>query len=363
MLLPNTYAMTLALLLLSAICWGAWANTFKKSGWRFELYYMDFSIGAVLAALVAAFTVGSMGTDLSVQDSFLIAAKRPIAIAFCSGVIFNLGNMFLLGATHVAGMAVVFPIGIGLAIIVGAIWNSFLLQTGKGLINLYLGCFLVFLAVIVAAVACSQIDRLRRKIAASKAAAEAAAKDSAATPGARRKINDSSAGTSSFPGVWLALAGGLLMGCFYPVMTMSVGGELGLSNPYSVALVFSAGILLSSFVFNLYFLNLPVRGEPLSFFTYFNGSVGQHVLGLLGGILWMTGACANFAAGSAQGEAGVGFAFSYAFGQGGAVIGLLSGLFIWKEFAEAAPATKRLFGIVALLLLAGLSRIAVFSLP
>lgn len=356
MLLPNTYAITLALLLLSAICWGAWANTFKKSGWRFELYYMDFSIGAVLAALVAAFTVGSMGTDLSVQDSFLIAAKRPIAIAFCSGVIFNLANMFLLGATHVAGMAVTFPIGFGLALIVGSIWNSFLLQT-TGTLNLFAGCAIVLGAVIIAAVAHGQIETRRRKIAAANAP-----HPEPAAPGRSRKAQ-APTGPSKFLGVWLALVSGLLMGCFYPVMTMSIGGDLGLSNPYAVALVFSAGILLSTLIFNLYFLNLPVRGEPLSFFAYFTGSSGQHALGLLGGILWMAGACANFAAGAAQGQAAAGLAFSYILGQGAALIGLLSGILIWKELADAFPASKRLLAVVAVLLIIGLSSIATSALP
>jgi glucose uptake protein len=356
MLLPNTYAVTLALLLLSAICWGAWASTFKKSGWRFELYYFDFSIGAVLAALIAAFSVGSMGPDLSVQDSFLIAAKRPIAIAFCSGVIFNLANMFLLGATHVAGMSVAFPIGLGLALIVGAIWNSFLLQT-TGALNLYAGCAVVLGAVIVAAVAHGQIETLRRKIAAANAPPP-----EPAAPGRSRKA-ETPTGPSKFLGVWLAIAGGILMGCFYPVMTMGVGGELDLSNPFAVALVFSAGILFSTFIFNLYFLNLPVAGQPLSFFSYFTGSFGQHALGLLGGILWMTGACANFAAGAAQGDAKVGLAFSFALGQGAALIGLLTGLLIWKEFADASPATKRLLALVAVLLSIGLSSIATSTLP
>ncbi|MCX6614077.1 MAG: multidrug DMT transporter permease, partial [Acidobacteria bacterium] len=143
---------------------------------------------------------------------------------------------------------------------------------------------------------------------------------------------------------------------------MSTEGELGISNPFAVTLLFSFGILLSTFIYNLYFMNLPVKGLPISFFAYFTGKLGQHGLGLLGGIIWMAGACANFAAAAAQGEAKAGPAVSYALGQGATFVSLLWGLLVWKEFAGASSAVSRLLVFMSLLFLAGLALVAIAPL-
>jgi len=124
MILPTTYATAMLLTILSMICWGSWANTFKLTkNWRFELFYFDFSFGVLLTALVAAFTLGSMGDDLSFSDNLLIAGKRQMAYALAAGLIFNLANMLLVAAISLAGLAVAFPVGIGLALVIGVIWN------------------------------------------------------------------------------------------------------------------------------------------------------------------------------------------------------------------------------------------------
>lgn len=354
----------MALLVLSMLCWGSWANTLKKSLWRFELYYIDFCLGALLAALIAAFTVGSMGTDLSVQDSFLLVSKRPILFAFAAGCIFNLANMLIVAAIEVAGMSVAFPIGIGLALIVGVIWNYIAQQVGNAFF-LFGGCILVLIAVVLSAVAYGMMEGIRRKEAAALAAAQAPPVEEmpkATAASARKKKVEEESGPGAMLGVGLALAGGLLMGTFYPIVGMSMEGELGFTNPFAVTLIFSIGMLVSTFIYNLYFMNLPVKGLPISFFAYFTGKLGQHGLGLLGGILWMTGACANFAAAAAQGEAKVGPAVSYAMGQGATFVSLMWGLFVWKEFAGATGGINRLLAIMSLLFLAGLALVALAPL-
>ena len=145
-------------------------------------------------------------------------------------------------------------------------------------------------------------------------------------------------------------------------MAMSMEGELGISNPFAVTLIFSIGILLSTFIYNLYFMNLPVRGLPISFFSYFTGTMGQHAMGLLGGMIWMIGACANFAAGAAQGEAKVGAVVSYALGHGAVFVSLICGLLLWKEFSGADGSIKRLLAIMSLLFLVGLGLAALAPL-
>lgn len=362
MLLPTTYAMTMALLMFSMLCWGSWANTLKMSRWRFELFYIDFSLGSVLAAVIAAFTVGSMGPDLSVSDTFLLVGKRQILFAFIAGCIFNLANMLLVAAIEIAGMSVAFPVGFGLAMVVGVIWSYAMQQLG----NIYMlvgGSILVVAAIVLAAMAHGIMEKSRRRAASLIAAAVAAAQgipDHSAQ--AKKKKQAEAFGPGIYRGVWLALAAGLLMGSFYPVISMSTDGELGISNPFAVALLFSFGILISTFVYNLYFMNLPVKGLPISFFAYFTGTLRQHGLGLLGGILWMAGTCANFAAGAAQGEAKAGLATTYALSQSATLLSLLWGLFIWKEFAEATTEAYRNLLFMSLLFLGGLALVAVAQL-
>src|ERR1700726_3808556 len=155
MILPATYNSALLLIILSMICWGSWANTFKLSGkWRFELFYYDYSLGVLLAAIVAAYTFGSMGADLSFSDNLLIALRRNMAYAGAAGVVFNLANMLLVAAISVAGMAVAFPIGIGLALVIGVVWNHLLNPQGSPIL-LFGGVALVLVAIIVDAFAYS----------------------------------------------------------------------------------------------------------------------------------------------------------------------------------------------------------------
>ena len=333
MILPTTYAVALLLLVLSMICWGSWANTFKLArNWRFELFYFDYAIGVVIAAVVAAFTFGSMGDNLSFLDNLSITGKRQIAMAFVAGGVFNLANMLLVAAISLAGMAVAFPVGIGLALVIGVVLNYIIQPAGNPLL-LFSGALLVVLAIAVDALAY---------------------RNHGATAGSTVK-------KFSMKGLIIALVSGVLMGCFYPLVAMSTAGEIGL-GPYTVAVIFSIGVLLSTLVFNMYFMNLPVQGEPVPLTAYFRGSVRNHVLGLLGGILWCCGAIMNFAAASAPPEVNVGPAISYGLGQGATMISALWGLLVWKEFKGANARVRMLLTIMLLLFAAGLGAISVAPL-
>ena len=333
MILPTTYAVALLLLVLSMLCWGSWANTFKLSrNWRFELFYFDYAIGVVIAAVVAAFTFGSMGENLSFLDNLSITGKRQIAMAFVAGGVFNLANMLLVAAISLSGMAVAFPVGIGLALVIGVVWN-YILQPAGNPILLFSGALLVVLAILVDALAY---------------------RNHGATAGSGAK-------GFSMKGLILSLVSGVLMGSFYPLVAMSTAGEIGL-GPYSVGVIFSIGVLLSTFVFNLYFMNLPVQGDPVPLTAYFRGTVRNHALGLLGGILWCAGAIMNFTAAAAPPEVNVGPAVSYALGQGATMISALWGLLVWKEFRGANARVRMLLTIMLILFAAGLGAISVAPL-
>jgi glucose uptake protein len=120
-------------------------------------------------------------------------------------------------------------------------------------------------------------------------------------------------------------------------------------QPYTAAFLFAVGVLVSTPFFNLFFMNLPVEGPPVSFGDYFRGTWKMHLLGLLGGMIWCTGAVANFVAASAPPSLNVGPAVSYAIGQGATLVSTLWGLLVWREFAGANRKTA--LHVIAMLIL------------
>lgn len=351
MILPHTYLATLMVIFLSTICWGSWANTQKMTGkWRFELFYFDYSFGVLITALVCAFTFGSLGYDgFSFMDDMLNAGKRFVAMGFAAGVVFNLANMLLVAAISVAGLAVAFPVGIGLALVIGVIWNYLIKPQGNPIL-LFVGCTLVLGAIVVDAAAYRGLEAIKQEKLARAGKAKSTRK------------------TVSLKGVFLSLISGVLMGSFYPLIVMGksnewggTAGENGL-GPYAIGLVFAIGVFVSTFVFNLFFMNLPVAGEPLEFVQYFDGRPKAHLLGWIGGAIWCAGAIANFVGSSAPEQVQVGPAISLALGQGATMVSALWGLVVWKEFAGADLRIKSLLAIMFVLFLTGLAMISVAPL-
>ncbi len=360
MILPTTYSVALLLAILSMICWGSWANTFKLSGkWRFELFYFDYATGVLIAAVIAAFTFGSMGNELSFSDNLLIAAKQKLAWALAAGIVFNLANMLLVAAISIAGMAVAFPVGIGLALVVGVVLNHALNPHGNPKF-LGVGVALVVLAIIVDAMAYAKHERSKRQLAPTPGSALASnlAASQSRSKTAPRIVP---AQKTSVKGIVISLVSGLLMGSFYPMVEMSKGEEVGL-GPYTVAFLFAVGVFLSTFVFNIYFMNLPVEGQPVSIGQYLRGTWKQHALGITGGLIWSTGAIANFVAASAPNEVHLGPAISYAIGQGATLISALWGLLVWHEFAGAIPRVRMLLALMLILFVAGLALVSIAPL-
>jgi glucose uptake protein len=329
MILPQTYNAALFLMILSMICWGCWANTYKMAGkWRFELYYFDFAAGLLIASIVLAYTLGSLGYDgFSFGDDMMHAGKRQWMLAFVGGAVFNLGNMLLLGAISVAGMAVAFPIGIGFALVVGIILDFLLKPAGNSTL-LLVGCLLVLIAAAADAYAYVLRGRIHHEDMAKKGKAKST----------RRP--------TKVKGVVLAVIGGMLIGCFFPLVQTAREGDIGL-GPYSIAVLFAAGVCVSTLIFNLFFMNLPVEGAPVELRDYLlKAGLKQHLLGFAGGALWCLGAVAAFAASNAPPEVHVGPATSYAMGQGGTLIAALCGLFLWKEFKGSDLKIKGLLAVM-----------------
>jgi len=334
MLLPQTYGAALSLIVLTMLCWGSWANTFKLAGkWRFELFYYDYSLGVLIAAAIYALTFGNLGHDgLAFSDDLMHSGSRQIFFGALGGVVFNLANMLLVAAISVAGLAVAFPVGIGLALVIGVIWNYALKPQGNPVL-LFTGAAIVVGAIILDALA-------YRALEAGKAQAA-------------RKVTGK--------GIVLSLVSGVLMGSFFPLVEIGKAGERGL-GPYAIGFVFAVGVFLSTFVFNLFFMNMPVEGPPVAMSGYFKGTGRQHLLGIVGGMIWATGTIANFAAASSPESVQVGPAISYAIGQGATMVSALWGLLVWNEFAGAGPRVRLLVVIMLILFVCGLGLVSVAPL-
>ena len=339
MTLPHSYGLVLMLTILTMICWGSWANVLKLAkGWRFELLYYDYSIGVALGAALAGLTFGTWGSDgLRFLDDLDHAGATNILCGFLGGVIFNLSNILVVGAISVAGMGVAFPIGVGLALVVGVIWNYIVNPQGNPLL-LFTGVALIVGAIVVDAIA-YRAHAVSRSTAGDQA--DAAAKRAA-----------------TWKGIRLSMVGGILMGTFYPLVEIGKTDPNGL-GPYAVGFVFGLGVLASVFVFNLYFMRFPIDGPRLRFGDYLRGNWWVHFLGIVGGLAWIAGSLSNFVAASAPRQLQVGPAISYAIGQGSTMVGALWGVLVWKEFAGGGPFVNRLLVLMFVLFVTGLGVVSI----
>jgi len=292
---PTTFAAALIMTILSTICWGSFANTFKVTkNYRFELYYWDYAAGIFLISLVLAFTMGSMrGGDTSFIANLHSAAPLNLAFAAIGGFIFNIANVLLIAGIEIVGLAIAFPISIGIALVEGVVL-SYALQPKGSAGLLAAGVIMAVLAVIMIGLAYGQLQ------------------------GANRTV--------SRKGVIVCVISGLLMGTFAPFVTRAMTANRPLT-PYTVAVFFTLGAVICCFFFNTYLMKRPLVGEAVGFSGYAAAPASYHVLGLLGGVVWGVGTVFNFVAASL-----VGVAISYAIGQASPMIAALWGVFVWREF-------------------------------
>lgn len=325
---PETYAIALLFMVISMLCWGSWANTVKLCpGYRFQLFYWDYVIGLILGSLAWGFTAGSLGqTGRSFLADLVHSDSRAIWLAVLGGVIFNVANLLLVAAIDIAGLAVAFPVGIGLALVVGAISSYILSPAGNPLI-LFGGIALVVTAIVLDAAAYRLREAKQQKM--------------------------------SGNGVILSLIAGLLMGCFYPFVSKAMSGT-DAPGPYATSLFFALGVGICALVANTLLMRHPLDGKEPVAITGYTSAPGQwHLWGILGGAIWCTGAVLNFVASRAH---VVGPAVSYSIGQGATMISACWGVFIWKEFATAPARSKTLLAWMFAFFLCGLTAVALAPL-
>jgi glucose uptake protein len=327
MFIIGSYTLAVVFCVITMLCWGSWANTQKLASdrWRFELFYWDYVIGIVLLSLLFGLTIGSAGEagrpffeDLGQAD------QASLQSALIGGVLFNAANILLVASIAIAGMSVAFPTGIGLALVIGVIVNYLDRPEGNATL-LFGGTALVALAILFNAYAYRRASKEEKNV--------------------------------STKGLLLAIVAGALMGLFYKYVANSMFSdftvpEAGKLSPYSAVFVFSIGILVSNLLFNTLLMRFPFVGEKVSFGQYFKGTKRDHLMGVVGGVIWCVGMSFSILASDQAGPA-----ISYGLGQGATIVAALWGIYIWKEFDGAPKGTQTILNVMLLCYLVGLGMI------
>ncbi|MHC4406859.1 MAG: GRP family sugar transporter [Planctomycetota bacterium] len=332
MFVLEDYGTAVAFCVITMLCWGSWANTQKLAGktWRFELFYWDYVFGVLLMALVFAFSMGSFGQGgRGFLEDLMQADASNLGLALAGGAVFNAANIMLVAAIAVAGMAVAFPIGIGIALVEGVLINYFLTSVKPNPVLLFTGVGFVTAAIILCALAYSRLPR------------------------------EGKGGT--FRGLILAVFCGILMGMFYylvkeampePDPKKYISLPAGKLSPYTAMILFSLGMLASQLVFNLAnIISWATRPEPPKP-DYLKARPREHLWGILGGMIWAVGMTLNIIAMAVAKPA-----ISYGLGQGATMVAAFWGVFIWREFRRAPPGTNLLIWLMFAGYIVGLSLI------
>jgi len=310
MFVVNSLPVAIVFCVVTMLGWGSWANTQKLAGkekWPFELYYWDYAIGVFLFGMVFAHTLGSWGgAGMGARENMHGADFRFAIPALISGAIFNLSNILLVVGIDAAGMAVAFPVGVGLALVIGTVESYIEAPKGNPML-LFAGVALIVFAMIMSAMAHRRLPHGGSK--------------------------------SPMRGVVFSAIAGCLMGFFYPQLMRSISPNFnsapiatGMLTPYVALVFFGVGVLASNVVWNTVFM----KAGHVTYADYFRGSAKLHAIGILGGVIWMVALSFNVLASSVAGPA-----ISYALGQGSTLVAALWGLLIWKEFRAAPAGTQK----------------------
>ena len=306
MFLPSSYTAALIIMLFGMFFWGAWPNSYKLTrNWRFELFYWDYAIGIFLTSIVIGLTLGTFfGNPPTYLMNIAGADRSAWLYAILAGALWNVGNILLVMGVALVGMAVAFPLSIGLALVCGVVGSYVVMPRGNPAV-LFAGVAMVFVAVILNSLAYRAKAVEQKKVVSKN-------------------------------GLVACVASGIFFSGFGPLVgkALSTPRPLG---PYGICSFFTFGALLTTVPMMMYIMRHPVEGTRLGLADYRKGTAKEHSAGLLGGFIWGLGTASTFV------PAGmVGIALAYAIGQANPLIAALFGVFIWQEF-KGAPAAHRYF--------------------
>ena len=333
MFIVNSYTLAIVLCVVTMLCWGSWGNTQKLAGktWRYELFYWDYVIGILVFSLIMGFTLGSIGEGgRSFVPDLMQVSSTSVLSAVAGGIVFNLSNILLSASTSLAGLSIAFPLGCGLALVLGVLNNYLFVGGDQGdPVLIFSGVALIVVALIFNGIASA------------------------------KKGGDNSNASSAKKGVILAIVAGVLMSTFFALVASAMDNTnfenpaAGKATPYTAFFLFAVGIFVSNFLFNTIVRKKPFEGEPVGYDTYFKGKLSTHMVGVLGGCVWGLGTVLSYIA-----SGKIGASISYALGQGAPMIAALWGVFIWKEFKGSKSIVNVLLTLMFILFIVGLGMIA-----
>lgn len=325
MFIIQNYPIAILFCFVTMLCWGSWGNTQKLAAktWRYEFFYWDYVLGLLFFSILSAFTLGSIGEQGRGFIADLMQADADnLFSAFLGGVIFNASNILLSAAIALCGMSVAFPVGVGLALVLGVLINYFGAAKGEPL-YIFIGVLLITIAIILNGLAYKKAQTGQKNL------------------------------TSK--GIIISIAAGVIMSFFYRFVaaSMDLGNfaspEAGKLTPYTAVFVFAVGVFISNFLFNTIAMKHPVEGKAVSIKDYFKGGLSTHMVGILGGIIWCVGQSFSLIASEKAGAA-----ISYGLGQGATLVSAMWGILVWREFKGAPRISSQLNIAMFVLFIIGL---------
>ncbi len=323
MYLVDNYSLAVFFTVITMICWGSWPNLQKLvPRYRFEMFYLDYALGILMFSVFMAFTFGSYGdsgrgfiADMSqAQPEFLFWATF-------GGFIWSTGTILITAGIAIAGMAVAFPIGGGIGWIFG-ILTSYIVRPESNPAYLFTGALFILAAIILSMLSYKRLATSKEK------------------PPAK--------------GIIISVLAGVCIAFFYSFVARSLDPDYlpanaGKLTPYSAAVMFGIGSLVSALIFIPILMAKPLQGPKIRFMNYFKATKRQHGMGILAGLIFGLGNSLSFMAANSASPA-----ISYALSNAAVVVAAIWGVFVWKEFKGAPKGTNIMLAFMFVSYLVGL---------
>lgn len=303
------------------LCWGSWGNTQKmvqKKEWKSALFYWDYIAGFFLTSLLGLLLLNG-------GNIFSNLTWGSVGWALLGGFVWNFANIFLTAANGIAGLSVAFPIGGGLGWVGGIIFNYFSSGFTGNKAMLWVGVVLAVAAMLLCAVSYSRLTSSQKK--------------------------------SPLAGIVFAIISGFGFAFFYGLVVKATApefGGVGTLSPYQAVFFFALSVLVTTFILNPFMMRYSVEGRSTVKDYFTKGDTRTHLIGMLGGFIWMSGMVISFMTAGAA----VNKAVSYALSNASPLVAMIWGVLIWKEFKDAPKGTNKYVTLMFLCFLAALILIA-----
>lgn len=318
MLLPTAFPVAFTMLVVGMICWGSWTNAYRIAReWRLELFHLDYSLGLFLIAMLASATLGTFFSPPSFGENLRRADHSSWLWAAGGGVLVNVGNLMLMVGINRVGMAVAFPVSVGLSLVFGTLLAYRITPKGDPFL-LALSVGLIFCGILTNSLAYHY------------------------------RATDNLTTQRLKSGLGICIVSGILFTCSGPMLARAMASPSPLA-PYGACALYSFGSLIVSGPLLLYLMHYAIEGKPISLADYFTRSFRNHAAGLLGGVVWGAGMLFTFL------PAGVvGMPIALTIGQADSLVAALWGIFVWHEFQNSPPRARILLALMFIFFLGGL---------